>query len=206
MVTRAEHRRDTLLRLGTAAIDLFEQQGPQVTMAEIADRAGVSRRTVFRYVDGKEELAFVHPLLWFDVFDAALAEERERPLGERLQVASRAIAAHIDADPDPPRRAFLVAGAEPVLLKGFSAVYRKWVERIAAEVLADVPHAEQTEADRFRARIIGSAVMGVVDAVSREWVVSPAATFAELYDSGLTYIAPLLADLPVSRPVRSAGG
>jgi AcrR family transcriptional regulator len=197
VVSRAQHRRETLLRLGEAAIDLFELQGSGATMTEIADRAGVSRRTVFRYVDGKEELAFVHPLLWFDVFDEALAASADLPLANRLELSSKAISTHIDTDPGPPRRAFLVAAAHPELLKGFSAVYQRWVERIAAEVLSsrqsDV--GSQTPADRFRARIIGSAVMGVGDAVSREWVVSENKTFAELYEDGFVYIKPLLSEL-----------
>lgn len=196
MVSRAEHRRETLLALGDAALDLFEQQGAAATVNEIAARAGVSRRTVFRYVDGKEELAFVHPLLWFDVFDEALVASVDLPIAERLWESSRAIATHIDADPEPPRRAFLVAAKNPALLRGFNAVYQRWVDRIATEILADVSQDHQpTAAERFRSRIVGSAVMGVVDAVSREWVISPENTFAELYDQAFTYIGPLLADL-----------
>ncbi len=57
MVTRAEHRRTTLLRLSDAAIERFAADGASATIDAIAKQAGMSRRTVFRYVDSKEELA-----------------------------------------------------------------------------------------------------------------------------------------------------
>lgn len=202
MVTRREHRRATLLRLSDAAIDLFEEVGPSVTIESIATRAGVSRRTVFRYVDSKEELAFIHPLLWFDVFEQALDRAPPAPIAERLRTASRAIALHIDADPEPPRRAFAVAAANPALARGFMAVYQAWIERIAVEVLAarpDAPAADGPDScdrdanDHFRSRIIGAAIMGMVDAVTRQWVFSPPSTrFADLYDQGFALLAPLL--------------
>lgn len=200
MPTRAEHRRTTLLRLGDAAIELFEHRGIAVTIEEIAAKAGVSRRTVFRYVDGKEQLAFVHPMIWFDVFDKALSElaSQEMLLSERLRLASRAIATHIDADPHPPRHAFLVAALNPDLIRGFNAIFQEWVDRIAAEVVAADP--QPTAATIFRSRIIGSSMMGMVDAVSREWLLSPPeTTFTELYDGGFDFMAPLFSqiDLPV---------
>ncbi|MEL6983864.1 MAG: helix-turn-helix domain-containing protein, partial [Actinomycetota bacterium] len=165
MATRAENRRATLLALSEAAIDLFESDGPTVTVDAIAERAGVSRRTVFRHVESKEELAFIHPLLWFDAFDAALAANEQVPVGERLRLASMAIAAEIDADPEPPRRAFLVASVHPGLYRGFQSLYQRWVDRIAevvaqadAKTIAAGGSATDVSADPFRARIVGSAV------------------------------------------------
>ena len=194
MVTRAEHRRDTLIRLGDAAITLFESEGPSVTIERIAAQAGVSRRTVFRWVESKEQLGFVHPMLWFDVFDSALAESAGDPaisLEDRLRSASGAIAKHIDADPDPPRRAFMVAVGHPELQRGFNMVFQQWVDRVAAEVLA-VPSEVPTADDHLRARIIGAAVMGMVDAVTREWLLSPPGTkFGDLYLTGFDLVAPL---------------
>lgn len=197
MVSRVDHRRNTLLKLSEAAVEAFSDDGPQVTIAEIARRAGLSRRTVFRYVDSKEELAFIHPLLWFDVFDDALDElGREALIADlagSLRTASRAIAIYIDADPGPPRRAFELVAVTPDLARGFTAVYQRWINRIAVEVLNssdDVtsPHAQ------FRARIIGSAVMGMVDAVVRQWVFSsPETKFVDLYDEGFDLLEPLLA-------------
>ncbi len=192
MPTRAEHRHAVLTDLGDAAVSLFETEGPSVTMDAIADKAGVSRRTVFRYVESKEDLAFIQPVLWLDVFEAGLASAADEPdIAERLRLASRDIAFYIDADPDRPRRAFIVAGLNPELQKGFTGIFQIWVDRIAAEVLAagDPDNAEH----RFRSRIIGSAVMGMVDAVTREWVLSPPdVSFVDLYDKGFEFIRPMI--------------
>lgn len=189
MPTRAEHRTRTLTGLGDAAVELIETQGPGVTIDQIAERAGVSRRTVFRYVGAKEELVFVEPILWFAVFDQALNHDLH-PLTERLRLASRAIAEHIDAAPERPRRAFLLAATHPELIRGFNAVYQQWIDRVSVEALHDI--AQPTAEDHFRARVIGSAIMGMVDAVTREWLLSPSGeSFTDIYDRGFSIVEPL---------------
>ncbi len=190
MVTRAEHRRTTLLRLSDAAIERFAADGASATIDAIAKQAGMSRRTVFRYVDSKEELAYLHPVLWFDVFDQTLSQlGPEMPIVDRLRIASMAIADHIDADPEPPRQAFMIGALTPGLQRGFIAVFQRWIDRIASEV---APHTD----DPFRARVVGSAVMGMVDGVSREWLVSPPErTYRSICEDGFEVIRPLLNDL-----------
>ncbi len=197
MPTRAEHRRTTLLVLSEAAISLFEEQGASATVEAIAERAGVARRTVFRYIDVKEELAFIHPVIWFDVFDNALAEVADEQLVDKFRIASGAIAAYIDTDPAAPKRAFIVTMTNPELAKGFNSIYQRWIERVATEVLTDrTEGAEPTPTDRFHARIMGAAVMGMVDATVREWMFSPPdVTFSELYEDGFEILAPLFDQL-----------
>lgn len=193
MANRADHRRSTLLALSNAAVDLFERSGPGVTVDAIAAEAGVSRRTAFRYVESKEELAFLHPVIWFDVFNGALEQAApDASLRQRLWLASAAIAAHVDADPEPPRRAFLVAAVHPELHRGFSAVFGRWVDRIADEVTHNAAND-----DPFQARIVGSAVMGMVDAVTRQWLVSsPGVTYANVCAQGFDVLSPLFDDEP----------
>ncbi len=193
MVTRAQHRRATLLQISDAAIDLFALDGSDVTFDAVAARAELSRRTLFRYVTRKEELAFIHPVLWLDVFNNALQELQHLALPDRLQIASRAIAHYIDDDPERPRRAFEAVSMRPELAPGFASISQRWIDRIADEVLQDID--ESTSTDRFRARIIGSAVMGMVDAVTREWVAAtPTTKFVDLYDLGFKVLAPIIDD------------
>src|SRR6267378_5694951 len=46
-------------RLMSAAIELFEEQGYEATtVAEIAERAGLTKRTFFRYFTDKREVLF----------------------------------------------------------------------------------------------------------------------------------------------------
>ena len=56
---RERRRRDTLLDVSDAAIDLFERKGVQgTTVDDIAHAAGISQRTFFRYYPTKEHAVF----------------------------------------------------------------------------------------------------------------------------------------------------
>jgi AcrR family transcriptional regulator len=69
---------DAAGRLMTAAIALFDEQGyEQTTVAEIAERAGLTKRTFFRYFADKREVLFSGSQqlehLWLDAVAAAPA-------------------------------------------------------------------------------------------------------------------------------------
>ncbi|MEN0067964.1 MAG: TetR/AcrR family transcriptional regulator [Myxococcota bacterium] len=176
-----------LLRLGAAAVECFERHGPGVTISTIADHAGVSRRTVSRYVSTKEELLYVHQRLWLTIWEGAL--DRSLPLATRMLVSSRAVATSIDADPDPPRRTMRVARRYPSLLQGFHSVFQYWIDRVAAEVLVDHPDHP------LESRVVGSAVMGAVDASLRAWLDSEE-PFSPLFERSYALIRPVLDQLP----------
>jgi AcrR family transcriptional regulator len=70
-------------RLMSAAIELFDEQGYEATtVAEIAERAGLTKRTFFRYFSDKREVLFSGSQelqrLWLEGLDAAPA--RASPL------------------------------------------------------------------------------------------------------------------------------
>ena len=190
MVSRAEHRRATLLQISAATTAAYEELGPSATFDDIAARAGLSRRTLFRYVETKEELLFIHPMLWLDIFDAAVAEMQDEPLRERTMYAARCISEHIDADPEPVRRAMAAALTDPAALaRGNAAANRRWIERIAAEVRGNATDSEMV----FRATVLGGAIMGVIDAALGEWFVSSGDTpLVDLVERGLDYLAPII--------------
>lgn len=188
MVTRTQHRHDTLRALSDAACELFEQRGTAATLQEIADRAGVARRTVFRYVDHKEDLAFLHPRIWLDVLTAALAEVPDRSVRDRLLHAARRISEHIDRDPEPVRHAMETARAIPALAKGNAVVQQLWIDRLTDEIMAG-----QESPDGFRAHILAGAVMGVINAAIVDWSRGPETTkLVDLVERGLDFIAPIL--------------
>ncbi|MEM9609217.1 MAG: TetR family transcriptional regulator [Actinomycetota bacterium] len=190
MPTRAEHRRATLRRLGDAAVDLYESMAPaEPTVDHIASEAGVSRRTAFRYIESKEELLFTHPVLWFEIFDAAIAERADAPIGDRLRHASDAISRVIDADPEPVLRSFRVSRGVPGAAASYAVVNHRWIDRVEAEIARD------SEGDRFRDRVLAAAVMGVIDAALEEWAGDEGATLlVDLVDRGLRLLSPLFAD------------
>lgn len=66
---RQEHKLRTQRALQQAALDLFSEQGyDDTTTDEIAERAGVSPRTFFRYFPTKESVLFVGEYGWFQSF------------------------------------------------------------------------------------------------------------------------------------------
>ncbi|MFT7650313.1 MAG: AcrR family transcriptional regulator [Candidatus Poriferisodalaceae bacterium] len=185
----------TLLALSDAATSLIQAKGPDATIKEIAAAAGVSLRTVFRYVDGKEELAYIHPILWLEVFDAGINPTAEPALPERLHAGGAAIAAHIDAEPDRPRAALWAAASHPELARGFTSIFQKWVDRIAAEALQSIEATgtHSTSDAHFRSRVIGAATMGMVDACTREWLFGGEGTlYTPIFERGFTVLAPIL--------------
>ncbi len=190
MVTRAEHRRTTMLQISVATTLAFEELGSAATFDDVAERAGLSRRTLFRYVETKEELLFIHPMLWLEVFDTAIEEKQHESLRDRTLYAARKISDHIDADPEPVRRAMTVAMADPgVLARGNAAANRFWIERIAAEVRGDATDNETV----FKARVLGAAIMGVIDAALGAWFVSDGdSALVDLVEQGLDYLAPII--------------
>lgn len=187
MPTRTEHRRRTLLALSDAATAEFEARGTDATIEDIAARAGVSRRTVHRWVDGRDDLVFVHPRLWLEYFDEAIDELAEEPLRARILHGSRRVCDVVDADPEPVERAMTVALTHPSLMRGYGAISQQWIDRLAAEVAVEFPD------DPFRARVVGSAFMGVIDAALNEWLVTrPRPALLDLVERGIELLGPML--------------
>lgn len=192
MPTRAEHRRETLLALSDAAVELFGEFGVSITFDDIAVHVGLSPRTVFRYVSMKEELAFLHQRLWLEQFDVAVAtlsDGGDLPLAKRLWVGASAVAEFVDADPERPRRALQVAGELPELGRGHTLVFNQWLQRLGQECLSDPADKD----DRFRARVVASATMGVLDATALEWAAnSRRPLFRTVLRSGFEHLRPML--------------
>ncbi|MFF5337928.1 TetR/AcrR family transcriptional regulator [Streptomyces sp. NPDC013181] len=87
MGLRERKKIETRRRLLAAATELFSERGfDQVSVAEIADAADVSKMTVFNYFDSKEDLVF-EPLE--EHVDDAARVVRERAPGESAVAALR---------------------------------------------------------------------------------------------------------------------
>ncbi|MBB5933341.1 TetR/AcrR family transcriptional regulator [Streptomyces zagrosensis] len=77
-----EQRREQLI---TVALDLFGHRSPEdVSIDEIAERAGISRPLVYHYFPGKQSLYEAALRRAADELSARFVEPREGPLGERL--------------------------------------------------------------------------------------------------------------------------
>jgi AcrR family transcriptional regulator len=84
---RARKKRETRDALTRAALELFVERGyDETTLAEIADAAGVSTRTIFAYFPSKEDILFSTIEAMRDALACALAE---RPPGTDALTALR---------------------------------------------------------------------------------------------------------------------
>ena len=95
-------------RLCDAALELYSEQGfDATTVAEIADRAGVTERTFFRYFTDKREVLFAAGHLWEDQIIAGI-EDADRSLAPLDVVAAGLVAGASLLD---ERRAFALRRA-----------------------------------------------------------------------------------------------
>jgi AcrR family transcriptional regulator len=103
-------------RLRKAALELFAEHGyDAVTITQIAERAGITRRSYFRYFPDKREVLFAgSEQMPPAVAEAVLtAEEAESPLrtalGGLVEVGTQVTRL---IDPSPERRAVIASSAE----------------------------------------------------------------------------------------------
>jgi AcrR family transcriptional regulator len=114
--SRASARRDTRGQIVEAALKLFVRQGlADTTFDQIAEAAGVGRRTIFHHFPTKEAILFDHFVLRRDV---AIERLRERPADEpvlvSLHVVLRELCDH-GFDRDLLKKIRSVIAAEPRL-------------------------------------------------------------------------------------------
>jgi AcrR family transcriptional regulator len=86
---RDRKARENRARIAQAALDLFVSQGyAETSIDQIAEAAGVSRRTIFRHFATKEAILFDHLAVRRDF---ALRRLQERPLSEPMLVSLHAV-------------------------------------------------------------------------------------------------------------------
>lgn len=166
---RERKKEQTRDRLRDAAFDLFAERGfDDVTVDEIADRAEVSKSTLFRYFETKEDL------LLFDARnhkDALLRELARRPVDEPVLVSIRASLQSMAADYQADRRQSIertrIVSESPSLWARSVERQVSWEEGLASAILPRLVGRPDAET---RAAILAAAVMGVVRVATRRWI------------------------------------
>jgi AcrR family transcriptional regulator len=170
---RASNKARTRLSISDTATRLFIEHGfEHVTVAQIAEAAQVSVKTVFNYFPSKEDLFFDRVR---EVRDSLLAAVRERPQGTAALEALRAVLADrcVPFDPDgwrplrePGRyeafRSFIGAEyASPALQARRLAIAEELGEALAALFAREL-------GDRRTAAVFASMAIGVIVLRERE--------------------------------------
>jgi AcrR family transcriptional regulator len=170
---RESNKARTRLSISDVATRLFVERGfENVTVAEIADAARVSVKTVFNYFSSKEDLFFDRA---GDVRDALLDAVRERPEGVcalealRLVLSDRRVPFDTDgwrALRDPERyeqfRSFIATEhASPALRARRLVIADHWRDAFAELFEAEL-------GDRLQAKVLAAMVTAILTARERE--------------------------------------
>jgi len=165
---REQNARDRREALVEAAYALFAEKGyAHTTMDEVAERAGLSRRTAFRYFSSKEELVFPAREARLAMLRAELRPRAAERGFETVRRACLALAKHFEADRERQLAQWRILRGEPALVGrdlDFDRESEAAIEAAFAAGERDTPRA------RRRAKVRAAAVTGAVRATLREWL------------------------------------
>ncbi|MBS2013562.1 MAG: TetR family transcriptional regulator [Deltaproteobacteria bacterium] len=166
---RDRNRRDRREALVVAAYELFEQRGyGATTMDDVASRAGLSRRTAFRYFATKEELVFPERDERLAALRELLVPREGETAFETVRRASLTFARRYEGEREQMLRQHRVVSAEPSLL-GREQILDRAFEDLIEEAFARGTRDGSGRARR-RARVRAAAVVGAIRATLREWL------------------------------------
>jgi AcrR family transcriptional regulator len=169
---REAHKQATRQALQQAADRLFAEQGyAATTVRGVAEAAGVTERTFFRYFAGKEELIIDDALGWLPVLlDAIRARPDDEDVATALRRAIQDVGTLLSASPRPtplwlfsdgppgPRISRMPTGTLLRIEAGLAGVIRDRLERTGGRDLADPDYVADLLA-RITVAMIRSAMI-----------------------------------------------
>ena len=206
---RREHKLRTQRALQNAALDLFARQGYDVTTTdEIAERAGVSPRTFFRYFPTKESVLFVGEYGWFQSFNNEfLAQPEELTDFEALRQALLNLAPGLKKI-RPAMLLYEKAVASSLTLRG--GVQDHVDEDIATMAEGIATRRGLASADDG-CTILATMVLMTYRRAVKQWLAGPASAnprdlIAQRLDTLVAEVSPARPAGRRRRPLRAAGG
>jgi AcrR family transcriptional regulator len=168
---RARKKRLTREAIFAAADRLFAERGfENVTVAEIADAANVSVKTVFTYVNAKEELIFRQQT----VLDAVVRAVASRRLGQTpLVAAAQALLAAVnETDENLSLESFQrMVASGPAARSRVRALWDETETRLAEVLLAEARGARaDLPVERAARRLTAAQIMVLVRTVTSDEV------------------------------------
>ncbi|WP_051791419.1 TetR family transcriptional regulator [Amycolatopsis jejuensis] len=165
-------RRETEWEIAEAALELFERQGvAHTTVEQIAERAGVSPRTFFRYSPSKEGAVMLYQGGIDEEVFAALEPERagDDPIRALEEGFVRAVA-ELDNEATAKARRVLrvrqLAAAEPSVAQAMMHADTERNERTVAKLAA----ALGTSPDSLEPRAIVAVLDATMQIMFEDWV------------------------------------
>lgn len=163
MGLRDERTRRTRELIADSALELISEKGyDETTYDDVADKAGVSRSTVFRYFPEKEEFLFArdvdHLRALQTLLRASQAKADDTVALHRVMID---FARHMERDETLAARARLVV-LVPRLLARSLAIRNAWEELIARDLACGGRPAMEH-------RVMAATVVGAMYAAVGEW-------------------------------------
>lgn len=124
-------------RLQDAALELFAEHGyADTTVAAVAEHAGLTERTFFRYFEDKKEVLFIESGLGDLVVARTAASSATSALGMAAD-GFRAIAEQLQSEPSRVRRRARVIAESPELQEREMRKFAEWTAAVTQVLQAD---------------------------------------------------------------------
>ena len=186
----------------TAAIDLFYSEGfDAVTVDQIAERAGVSRRTYFRYFSSKDDLMGQTLKSYGELLSNAI-HSQSADMGA-YEAAKRAVATILmcQSSPATTERFMEIGKRSPAALSAQS-LQLPIVEERLARTFAD--RAGRTDGPSIEDRIVASLTFVTTKLCVDIWVKQPKRPVEEIVEDVFARLSAVC--LPTGRPEKKAAG
>jgi len=172
---------------------LFAEQGFEgTTVDEIAEAAGMSRRTFFRYFSSKEELVLERLVESAGaVAEALAARPGDEPAWPALRAAFEVTVRLQEEHTDITRRLLRMLGDEPALRSVLSERRRRWEELLAPHVAVRLPRRTSGRGPDPRARAVAASAIACLETAQELWAHHDGSRLAALVDQAMASVAPL---------------
>ena len=170
-----------------AALALFVEHGfDETPMEQVAQAAGVSRRTIYRYFETKDDLVFDLPRQWLEVLNETLdTREPDESTRDVFHRALIAVVDYIETHAEITKTGFAILSASPTLMGRHGRSDAEWVARYVALLAPDV--ADEPDGPLI-ATTAAMAIVGAQNALMAVWATTPGANLVPMTHAVLEQI------------------
>lgn len=172
---------------------LFAEQGFEATTVEqVAEAAGMSRRTFFRYFTGKDELVLERLIESGDRIAAALrARPAVEPAWPALRNAFEETVLLQERYAEKSRPLQLMLRDEPGVRVAVLERRRRWQQLLTPLVAERLPERSRRRTPDLRAAALTASALSCLEVAQETWAEHPGSRLATLLDETMATVAPL---------------